>query len=135
MRKLVFLLFLFSTFSFSETIRKPSFAGSFYPANKRVLSKMIDGFLKNVKEENINKNKIIGVIAPHAGYIYSGQTAAYSFKLLEGMKNKTFIILGKSHHAYFKEAIIDDRDIWLTPLGKVKIDRGLFKEFYRKTFI
>jgi len=87
MRKLVFLLFLFSTFSFSETIRKPSFAGSFYPANKRVLSKMIDGFLKNVKEENINKNKIIGVIAPHAGYIYSGQTAAYSFKLLEGMKN------------------------------------------------
>ena len=132
MKKLIFLLLLFSCFSFSETIRKPFFAGSFYPADKKVLSKMIDGFLKNVKEESIDKNKIIGVIAPHAGYIYSGQTAAYSFKLLEGVKNKTFIILGRSHHAYFKGGIIDDRDAWFTPFGEIEIDKDLFKKFYKE---
>jgi len=132
MKKFIFLLLIFYSFSFSEDVRKPSFAGSFYPADKQVLSKMIDSFLKNVKEESVNKNKIIGVIVPHAGYIYSGQTAAYSFKLFERMRNKTFIILGRSHHTYFKGGIIDDRDAWLTPLGKVEIDKGLFKEFYKE---
>lgn len=130
--KRILLFFIFVSFlSFSEDIRKPSFAGSFYPENPASLSKMIDNFLKNVKEEKIDKSKIIGVIAPHAGYIYSGQTAAYSFKLFQGMKNKTFIILGRSHHAYFKDAIIEDRDFWQTPLGKVEIDKSLFEEFYK----
>ena len=132
MKKFILFFVLIPFLIFSENIRKPNFAGSFYPENTDSLSKMINDFLKNVdnKKIKVEKDKIIGIIAPHAGYVYSGQVAAYSFKTLEGMTNKTFIIIGRSHHAYFKEVIIEDRDFWQTPLGKVEIDKSLFEELY-----
>ncbi|HRR95762.1 MAG TPA: AmmeMemoRadiSam system protein B, partial [Candidatus Ratteibacteria bacterium] len=132
MKKFILFFVLIPFLLYSENVRKPNFAGSFYPENTDSLSKMINNFLKNVdnKKIKVEKDKIIGVIAPHAGYIYSGQVAAYSFKTLEDMTNKTFIIIGRSHHAYFKEVIIEDRDFWQTPLGKVEIDKSLFEELY-----
>ncbi|MFN4228080.1 MAG: AmmeMemoRadiSam system protein B [Candidatus Ratteibacteria bacterium] len=133
MKKIFFLLFLFSSLIFSQQYRKSAFSGSFYPSKKEELKSLLDKFFKNVNyKEKIEKEKIIGVIAPHAGYIYSGQVAAYSFKLLEGMNIKTVILIGRSHHSYFKGAIIDDRDGWETPFGKVEIDKDIFEKLYKK---
>ncbi|MCM8785674.1 MAG: AmmeMemoRadiSam system protein B [Candidatus Omnitrophica bacterium] len=133
MKKMFILLYLFSSLIFSQQYRKPAYSGSFYPSKKEELKNQIDSFFKNVNyKEKIEKEKIIGVIAPHAGYIYSGQVASYSFKLLEGMNIKTVILIGRSHHSYFKGAIIDDRDGWETPFGKVEIDKDIFEKLYKK---
>jgi AmmeMemoRadiSam system protein B/AmmeMemoRadiSam system protein A len=132
MKKFLTLFLLSSLFCFSD-YRKPSFSGSFYPSGKEELKSIIDKFLKNVNyKEKIEKEKIIGVIAPHAGYIYSGSIAAYSFKLLEGLDIKTVIIIGRSHNEFFKGGIIDDREGWETPLGKVEIDKEIFEKLYKK---
>ncbi|MCD6407937.1 AmmeMemoRadiSam system protein B, partial [bacterium] len=131
MKKFILTFLLIPLLSFSSEIRKPSVAGSFYPSNPEVLSSMIDKFLKKANVKKFPQKKIIGIVAPHAGYIYSGETAAYSFKIIKGMKFSTVIIIGKSHHASFKGAIIDDRKYWLTPLGKIEIDQKLFKTLYR----
>jgi Predicted dioxygenase len=132
MKRFLILFLLSSLFCFSD-YRKPSFSGSFYPSGKEELKSMIDKFLKNVNyKEKIEKEKIIGVIAPHAGYIYSGPIAGYSFKLLEGLDIKTVIIIGRSHNEYFKGGIIDDREGWETPFGKVEIDKEIFEKLYKK---
>ncbi|MCM8804925.1 MAG: AmmeMemoRadiSam system protein B, partial [Candidatus Omnitrophica bacterium] len=85
-----------------------------------------------IYKEKIEKDKIIGVIAPHAGYIYSGSVASYSFKLLQGVDIRRVILIGRSHHGYFKGGIIDNREGWETPLGKVEIDKEIFEDLYKK---
>ncbi|MCX7917871.1 MAG: AmmeMemoRadiSam system protein B [bacterium] len=128
---LIFLLFVFSIFS--QEYRKPTYSGSFYPSKREELKIQLDNFFKNVNyTEKIDNEKILGIIVPHAGYIYSGQVAAYSFKLLENLNVKTVILIGRSHKAYFKGAIIDDRNGWETPLGKVEIEKDIFEYLYKK---
>jgi len=68
--------------------RTPAVAGQFYPANKNELSKMIDGFLSKTRKQNLN-GRIIGLISPHAGYVFSGQTAAWAYKQVEDKKFDT----------------------------------------------
>ena len=93
-------------------IRKPSFAGSFYPENKKELKNQIINFLNQAKKVDIKPKALI---VPHAGYIYSGQTAAYGYKLLDNQKK--ILLLGPSHnisHGFLS----DTSDCWETPLGK-----------------
>jgi len=112
---------------FSQEIRKPSFAGSFYPIDEKQLSSQISSFFQSIPEIKI-KEEIIGLIVPHAGYIYSGKTASYSYKSIKDKNYSLVIIIGKSHHAFFKGAIIDNRKYWETPLGKVELSNQLYEE-------
>jgi len=59
----------------NNMIREPAVSGQFYPKDKSELTKMVNGFLASAKNQNI-ESRIIGLIAPHAGYVFSGQTAA-----------------------------------------------------------
>ena len=59
-------------------IRKAGVAGAFYPADAEELKSMVNGFLKNVKQPKID-GQIMAIIAPHAGYIYSGHVAAEAY--------------------------------------------------------
>lgn len=96
-------------------IRKSSFAGSFYPEDKEELKQQINEFIKKAKKFDIIPKALI---VPHAGYIYSGQTAAYAYKLLDYQKN--IILLGPSHNP-LKGAVYDPTKEWETPLGKVDL--------------
>ena len=64
-------------------IRKPAVAGTFYPLDKGMLIRQIDGYLDSVIIRDYGDP--IGFVCPHAGYIYSGHTAAHSFKQLVGI--------------------------------------------------
>ncbi|MCM8769334.1 MAG: AmmeMemoRadiSam system protein B [Candidatus Omnitrophica bacterium] len=77
------------------------------------------------------KNHFQGLLVPHAGYQYSGRIAALAYRLLKGKKVDTVVLLGRSHQARFKGAIIDDRQFWQTPLGKVELDAELFGYLYK----
>jgi len=112
-----------------ENIREPAVAGLWYPANKDSLKIMIQELLNNVQAHK-GSYKIYGIIAPHAGYVFSGKTAAYAFKQLESQEFKTIIILGPYHgpkrnttpRVTEKGVSVYIGKAYRTPLGLANID-------------
>jgi hypothetical protein len=100
-------------------VRAPAVAGLFYPAQESVLSKTIDGLLEGAPAHHIPHLR--GLVCPHAGYPYSGPTAAIAYKMLAGRDIQTVIILGPSHYALFEGASVPNTDAYQTPLGNVPI--------------
>jgi len=100
-------------------IREPAFAGSWYPGDKEALNKTVSGYLNKVKKADLN-GTIRAIIVPHAGYIYSGQVAAVSFKQLEDIYSTVFL-LGPSHSYPLRGMAITNATHYRTPLGEVKI--------------
>jgi AmmeMemoRadiSam system protein B/AmmeMemoRadiSam system protein A len=101
-------------------VRKPVVAGAFYSADSSELSSTIERYLKQADVEV--KGEILGVVSPHAGYLYSGQTAAFVYKALKDKKKKLVVLLGPSHRYYVKGFSVCDKGKWETPLGTVSID-------------
>ncbi len=103
-------------------IRKYKFAGSFYPSNKQELITQVNNFIENADVPNTVKSGI-SYISPHAGYIYSGQTAGYTYKAL--LKNNIFksidtiILIGPNHTGNGSAISVSLQD-WETPLGILK---------------
>jgi hypothetical protein len=131
---LIFLLLGLLCFcgnSYSEDVRKPAVAGMFYPGDKEELAEKVDGFLSNSKKADI-KGRIIAIIVPHAGYVYSGQIAADSFKQLEGLDFKKIIIISPSHYLAFDGMSVYNKGSFETPLGAVKIDETLADKIMAK---
>ena len=107
-------------------VREPSSAGSFYPAQKEQLEKQLESLFENVPKQEKTKC----VIAPHAGYVYSGKTAAYSFKALQ--ESKTFVILSPSHTGLGPEVSVSNAGQWKTPIGNVAVDEILREKLLAK---
>jgi len=109
-------------------LRKAVVAGSFYEDKKeRLIEEIKQCFLKGpgeIPEVKKGRGRIKGIVAPHAGYIYSGYVAAYAYHAIatDGFPSK-FIILGPNHHGYGSAVSIMTEGIWETPLGKVAIDK------------
>jgi len=114
----------------SERTRPPHFAGSWYPARADALDTMLSNRLQEAKiklaslptNERPGKN-ILAIIAPHAGYMYSGQTAAFAYAALSNNKYKRIFLLGPSHHVGFAGAVLPSQSILETPIGNLDVDR------------
>ncbi len=115
----------------AKMIRKPYVSGEFYPADKIQLEKDIRSYLNWAKVSEI-KDKIIGVLSPHAGYPFSGKVAAHSYKVIKDLDVKTIILLGPSHQASFTGFALYGDGSWQTPLGEVMIDEEIAKELKNK---
>src|SRR5512138_784 len=85
--------------------RKPAVAGMFYPGSSSKLRAEVEEYISNAKKVPIN-GKITALIVPHAGYMYSGQIAAYAYKQIEGMNFDSVIMLGISHRMPFRGVAI-----------------------------
>jgi len=118
-------LILNSSSSLAQGIRKPVCAGLFYEKNANILSAQIDRFLHNVKISNPPPGEIKALIIPHAGYIYSGQIAAHSYKLVQGKDYETVIVIAPSHRYGFEGCSIYPQGGYQTPLGVAEIDQSL----------
>ncbi|MFA5015499.1 MAG: AmmeMemoRadiSam system protein B [Actinomycetota bacterium] len=105
----------------AENIRESIAAGSFYPGNPDVLRRQISDFLLNAKSADIRNIK--SIICPHAGYIYSGQVAANSYKQLKGGTFDSIFIIAPSHSEYFDFISIFNGGAYRTPLGPVYVDK------------
>ena len=114
----------------TETVRSPAVAGSFYPDSPKVLSAQVRKFIDdaNLKETD---GKLIGLIAPHAGYVYSGHVAGYAYKQLTGHSFDTVVLVGLSHRNPIGTAAIYARGAFRTPLGDIQIDEDLAAEIIR----
>ena len=102
--------------------RRPAVAGMFYPASPDELSEQIDTFLKNATPPAV-PGQVLALVSPHAGYIYSGQVAAYSYKTVQGNAYDLVVVISPSHRAYFKGASVYPVGDYITPLGIAKVDR------------
>jgi AmmeMemoRadiSam system protein B/AmmeMemoRadiSam system protein A len=119
------LLVLLSFPGCSNTpVKEPAVAGSFYPADKKELTRMVDGFLSGA-ERNSASGRLIALIAPHAGYIYSGAIAGQTYKQLENRNIDTVILIGPSHHTSFNGASVYEKGRMKTPLGLIEIDHKI----------
>jgi hypothetical protein len=111
-------------------IREPAVSGAFYPNNPDVLRKDIGEYLGKVPASDLSGD-IRGLVAPHAGYMYSGQTAAYGYKALSGRQYDTVVILAPSHRSLFAGAAVQADGGYKTPLGLVEIDEALAGDLAR----
>jgi len=106
-----------------KNIRPPAAAGSFYPADAATLRTMVLDLLHAARSEGPLPKALI---APHAGYIYSGPVAASGYALLEptGQRIERVVLVGPSHRVPFHGLAATEADEFATPLGSVPIDRA-----------
>lgn len=103
-------------------IRPAAVAGYFYPDDSIKLTTQINKYLSQAVSK-ISPEKIFGIVSPHAGYQYSGLTAAYAYNLLRNKYYENVIIISPSHREYFPGCCIYAGDAYATPLGVVKINK------------
>ena len=87
-------------------VREPAVAGAWYPANSRDLLATVDGYLASTAAGV--SGKVRGLIVPHAGYQFSGLTAAVAYKQIMGQSFNTVIVMGPSHTAAYEGVSTDD---------------------------
>jgi len=103
-------------------IRPPAVAGHFYPLNSKELAQNVDAFLLPRAE----KNRALGCVVPHAGYIYSGHVAGALYSSLEIPAR--LILMGPRHYPRGESLAILSEGSWASPLGEAKIDSALAAE-------
>ena len=114
--------------------REPAVAGSFYPADPTTLNRMMADFLLQAKSDNKVPKAII---APHAGYIYSGPIAASAYARLKPARDiiTRVVLLGPSHRVYFEGLAVSNADTFSTPLGSVAIDKKAIESLRDLPFV
>lgn len=105
-------------------MREPAAIG-FYPGDRKELSKLLTSLFKEKPKVKI-EGEIVGLVAPHAGYAYSGKTAAKGYSLLKD-EYETVIIIGPDHTGMARTVSVGIED-WQTPLGEVKVDKQLARK-------
>ena len=110
-----------------KNVRPAQVAGYFYPADPVKLRKDISLMLDRNKQKHKFK-KIFGIVSPHAGYVYSGSTAAHAYNLVKGLNYKRVVVISPSHSEYFPGVCVFEGDAYETPLGILEVD----KEFSEK---
>ena len=104
------------------TVRPPAVAGQFYPAQPARLKRMISELLDAVSPESV---PAAGYVVPHAGYIYSGSTAAHSYAALALDPPTRILLIGPTHRVYLDGLALSGADGFETPLGVVGTDPDL----------
>lgn len=115
-------------------IRQPVVAGSFYPSDPQQLHQDIRTYLDEAEsKDGVPK----ALIAPHAGYIYSGSVAGSVYNLLKSCHNtiRTVVLLGPSHRVGFRGLAVPSTEYFATPLGNVAVDQKKIADISDLSFV
>ncbi|WP_457640723.1 AmmeMemoRadiSam system protein B [Persephonella sp.] len=113
----------------SITVREPAVSNAFYPGDPEELKRIINFYLEKAPLYNIKPD---AVVSPHAGYIYSGEVAAISYKQFLNLnrdKHYDILLIGPSHYVPFSGVSFGYYDFWETPLGEVRVNKKIIEEF------
>lgn len=108
----------------AQRIRQAVVAGQFYTGDASELKDEILGYLQQAEKVKI-KGAVYGLVAPHAGYLYSGQTAAHAYKQVEKDVYCTVIVVAPSHQEYFTGVSIFNGSGYETPFGVMTVNRAM----------
>ncbi len=112
--------------------RPSQIAGQWYSGNAQILRTEINNFLDKTNIPNFG-GEIIGVIAPHAGYRYSGQTAAYGFQSVRKQHFDLVVVLSPFHSYHPAMILTSAHEYYQTPLGKIHVDQELIQLLFTQT--
>ncbi|UCF28136.1 MAG: AmmeMemoRadiSam system protein B [Chloroflexota bacterium] len=101
--------------------RPSPIAGRWYPGDSRQLASSVDGYVGAAELPEIN-GEVIAVVAPHAGHIYSGPVAGYSFGAVQGMQFELVAVVSPMHQPYSQPLLTSAHQAYQTPLGSIVID-------------
>jgi AmmeMemoRadiSam system protein B len=108
-------------------IREAAVAGRFYPAEAEALRSVIRGYLEAAASRQASPGNSLakGIIAPHAGYVYSGPVAASAYAVLPGLRDRVnrVVLLGPAHFVKLRGLAAPSVDEFETPLGRVTVDK------------
>lgn len=110
-------------------MRAPIAAGSYYPKDPKELLSNLE-LLFQTQEPKEYLNDAIGIVAPHAGYLFSGPVAARTFKAISGTQKRNFVILGVDHAG--GDVIATSKEDWSTPLGPARVNLEMIKKITRE---
>jgi len=123
-------------------IRRPHVANAFYEGNKTSLEKQIASCFTHrlgpghIPDLAVGQKRILGIIVPHAGYLYSGPVAAHSYaQLASDGAPETVVILGPNHTGLGSGVSIVTKGAWETPLGVASIDTKLAEQIRNSSSI
>ncbi|MFH1680686.1 MAG: AmmeMemoRadiSam system protein B [Candidatus Eisenbacteria bacterium] len=102
-------------------VREPCWEGRFYPADPAELKRDVLRYIEE-PEEAPPSGEVIGIVAPHAGYVYSGAVAGRAYAAVRGRAYDRVVLLSPSHRAAFRGASIWPAGSYRTPLGEIPID-------------
>ncbi len=126
------------------TVRRPTVAGQFYEGDAEELRAQIKScFLHKIGPQKLPEvnlhaqpRRIVGLICPHAGYVYSGPVAASAYyELAQDGKPDTVVLMGPNHTGYGSALSMMRQGTWQTPLGNVEIDTALADQIKRETSV
>ena len=120
--KFALLLLIVTTMQNLHATRTEAVAGKFYSSNKEELSSQVKKLLS--ESQNFSKESVKAIIVPHAGYVFSADTAAVAYKTLH-KKYKNVFLIGSSHHVNFDGASTYSEGNYKTPLGEVKVNQTI----------
>ena len=103
-------------------VRPSPLAGQWYEADPQLLAQTVDEYLDKVHLPKLDGD-VMGVIAPHAGHMYSGEVAGYAFSALRGLRPDLVAVLGPMHHPHDQPLITTSHQAYSTPLGVIPVDK------------
>jgi AmmeMemoRadiSam system protein B len=104
----------------TSDIRPSPIAGQWYPADSRRLTAQVDKYLDEARLPELT-DEIVGVMAPHAGHVYSGPVAGYAFAALRSSTPDVVIVVSPMHYPYFEPMITTAHQAYATPLGVIPV--------------
>jgi MEMO1 family protein len=110
-----------------NVFRHSHYAGSFYPSDPVKLASAIENMLKEAAADT-DTGQVVGLVSPHAGYMYSGSCAAVGYRALQGKRYDVVVVIAPSHQAFFDNASVFNGGAYETPLGVIFVDTELAKE-------
>lgn len=111
-------------------VRPSPIAGRWYEGDPRRLARQVDAYLAQAQLPAL-AGEVIGLVAPHAGHIYSGRTAGHAFRAVQGL-SFDLVVVASPLHAYHPAALLTSAHAaYQTPLGQIPIDREALEELSR----
>jgi AmmeMemoRadiSam system protein B len=108
-------------------LRPSPIAGQWYSGDAKTLAANVDEYINAASLPEVPGN-VIAIIAPHAGYVYSGPVAGYAFAAVKGMMPDLVAVISPMHQPYYDPWLTSGHEAYQTPLGSIPIDRGAIHE-------
>jgi len=111
-----------------DIVRPAAVAGSWYPGDKAQLGAFVGSLLNGENHAGSTQGQVRALIAPHAGYRYSGAVAGAAYRLVRGREFSRVLLLGPAHHVRFHGLSIADVTHYETPLGRIPLDLDAIRQ-------
>lgn len=108
-------------------VRESPIAGTWYPGRRDDLDALVAKYLAEAPAATL-AGELVGLIAPHAGYVYSGAVAAHAYRLLENRRYDVVAVISPSHRYYAGNLLVSRKSYYRTPLGLVEVAHDLVRE-------